>query len=75
MAGHGGDEDHAAGASSLCGMPWVLAAGLDVAGWERAAPSATFADGRVAGSTGCNRFTAPTRSTATRSGSVRSRRC
>jgi heat shock protein HslJ len=44
--------------TSLEGVPWVLASGLDVEGWEETAPSATFADGTVAGSTGCNRFTA-----------------
>jgi heat shock protein HslJ len=42
----------------LEGVPWIVSAGLDVAGWESLAPSATFADGTVAGSTGCNRFTA-----------------
>jgi heat shock protein HslJ len=47
-----------AGASSLEGVPWVLASGLDVEGWEEVAPGATFEEGRVAGSTGCNRFTA-----------------
>lgn len=53
MVGSGADEDGA----SLRGVLWVLASGLDVAGGERAAPSATFANGTVAGSTGCNRFT------------------
>ena len=43
--------------AALEGIPWVLASGLDVEGWEESAPSATFEDGRVAGSTGCNRFT------------------
>ncbi len=43
----------------LEGIPWVLASGLDVEGWEEAAPSATFEGGRVAGSTGCNRYTGP----------------
>jgi heat shock protein HslJ len=36
----------------------VLSSGLDVEGWEQTAPSVTFADGTVGGSTGCNRFTA-----------------
>jgi heat shock protein HslJ len=45
--------------TGLEGVPWVLAAGLDVAGWEEVAPSAAFEDGRVAGSTGCNRYTGP----------------
>ena len=60
-AGCGGDEDgdgdNVADASSIEGLPWVLLSGVDVAGWEEVAPSATFGDGRVAGSTGCNRFT------------------
>ena len=46
MAGCG-DEGGAAQAS-LEGVPWALAAG----------PSATFSNGTVAGSTGCNRFSA-----------------
>ena len=60
-AGCGGDEDgdgdSVADASSIEGVPWVLASGVDVAGWEEVAPSATFEGGRVAGSTGCNRYT------------------
>lgn len=46
-----GDDDGgaAAGAPSFEGVPWVLTTG----------PSATFSDGTVSGSTGCNRFTAP----------------
>ena len=62
-AGCGGDDGNgtvAAGeAASFAGTPWVLAAGLDVDGWEAAPPSATFADETVGGSTGCNRFTGP----------------
>ena len=57
VTGCGGDEEPAADVSSLEGVPWVLASGVDVEGWEEVAPSARFADGRVAGSTGCNRFT------------------
>jgi heat shock protein HslJ len=61
-AGCGGDEDgdgdNVADASSIEGVPWVLSSGVDVAGWEEVAPSATFEGGRIAGSTGCNRFTA-----------------
>jgi heat shock protein HslJ len=45
LAGCGDDGDVA----SIEGVPWALASG----------PSATFADGTVAGSTGCNRFSAP----------------
>jgi heat shock protein HslJ len=51
-----GDEDGSLGASSLEDVPWVLASGIDIEGWEEVAPSATFEDGKVAGSTGCNRF-------------------
>ena len=46
-----GEEDEGgatAGAESFEGVAWMLASG----------PSATFEDGTVAGSTGCNRFTA-----------------
>ncbi|HEX5781267.1 MAG TPA: META domain-containing protein [Solirubrobacteraceae bacterium] len=42
------DGDAAADAPSFEDVPWMLASG----------PSATFTDGTVAGSTGCNRFTA-----------------
>lgn len=45
-------------ADSFVGVPWIVARGVDVVGWESFARGATFADGRVAGSTGCNRFTA-----------------
>jgi heat shock protein HslJ len=56
-AGCGGDDDGAA-ADSFVGVPWVLSAGVDLAGSD-AVPSATFTDDTVGGSTGCNRFTAP----------------
>jgi heat shock protein HslJ len=46
-----------ADASSFEGTPWVLASGIDVAGFAKVAPSVTFAAGKAAGSTGCNRFT------------------
>ncbi len=55
----GEDEAGSPNPVSLQDVPWVLASGLDVDGWEEVAPSATFMDGRVAGSTGCNGFTAP----------------
>jgi heat shock protein HslJ len=54
--GCGGDEEDAAGPSSLEGVPWVLASGVDVDGWEAVAPSLTFEDGQASGSSGCNRF-------------------
>ena len=44
--------------SSFVGVPWVLSDGVDV-GAGGTAPSATFTDKAVAGSTGCNQFTAP----------------
>ena len=57
VAGCGGnDEQAASGAPPLEGTPWVLVSGIDVAGWEKVAPSANFADGRLAGSSGCNRY-------------------
>ena len=52
----GGD---AADPSSFEEVPWVLSSGVDVEGWETVAPSAQFADGNVAGSTGCNRYGGP----------------
>ncbi len=58
-AGCGEDDDGAAGGPGFEGVPWTVTSGIDVAGWEAYAPSATFADGTVSGSTGCNRFTAP----------------
>ena len=53
-AGCGGDD----GGDSFVGVPWVLSAGVDV-GAGGSAPTATFTDKAVAGSTGCNQFTAP----------------
>jgi heat shock protein HslJ len=54
-----GDDGDAAQGPSLEGVPWQVSSGLDVPGWESVAPSATFADGRVSGFSGCNRFNAP----------------
>jgi heat shock protein HslJ len=51
----GEDEASPSDPSALEGT-WVLASGVDVEGWEDVAPSATFAEGMVSGSTGCNRF-------------------
>ena len=45
-------------ADSFVGVPWIISGGIEVPGWELVAPSATFSDGRVHGSTGGNRFTA-----------------
>jgi heat shock protein HslJ len=59
LAGCGGEDESAApDPAALRGEAWVLSGGIDVPGWEAVAPSATFADGRVSGSSGCNRFDA-----------------
>jgi heat shock protein HslJ len=58
IAGCGGDDGTDAEPPSFVGVPWVLSSGIDVAGWERIAPSVVFKDETVGGSTGCNRFTA-----------------
>jgi heat shock protein HslJ len=55
----GEDEAGSPTPESLQDVPWLLASGVDVEGWEEVTPSATFMDGSVTGSTGCNRFTAP----------------
>ena len=56
-AGCGGDDEEAASGGSFVGVPWVVSSGVDLG--SDAVPSATFTDDTVAGSTGCNRFTAP----------------
>jgi heat shock protein HslJ len=58
LAACGEDDSTEAEGPSFEGVPWLLSSGIDVAGWQAVAPSATFADGTVGGSTGCNRFTA-----------------
>jgi heat shock protein HslJ len=59
ITGCGEDDDGAPAASSIPATPWMLTGGIDVEGWQEVAPSVTFENGQVAGSTGCNRFTAP----------------
>ena len=54
--GGGGEDEAPVDPATLESTPWLLASGIDVEGWEAVAPSATFERGRVAGSTGCNRF-------------------
>jgi len=54
----GEDEPGSADPSSLEGTAWLLVSGVDVEGWEDVAPTATFVQGTVSGSTGCNRFRA-----------------
>jgi heat shock protein HslJ len=55
-AGCGGDDGTASDPGSLEGVVWVVRSGIDVDGWEAVAPDATFAEGSVSGSTGCNRY-------------------
>ena len=45
VTGCGGDGESSEGASSFEGVPWVLASGVDVEGWEVVAPSVTFEAG------------------------------
>ena len=58
MAGCGEDSAAAPDPAALRGEAWVLASGIDVEGWEQVAPSATFTEDQVSGSSGCNRFNA-----------------
>ena len=59
-AGCGGDEGSGSSQADLENRPWVLVSGIAVPLTPAtASPSATFAEGRVGGSTGCNRFTGP----------------
>jgi heat shock protein HslJ len=65
VAGCGGDEGSGttatggAESASLVGVPWTLVSGLDVEGVEASPPSATFENGVVGGSTGCNHYGGP----------------
>ena len=59
LAGCGGDDAEEADPPAFEGVPWVIVGGIEVEGLDRSAPSATFADGTVGGSTGCNRYTGP----------------
>lgn len=57
VSGCGGDGGGGADPGAFEGQPWVVTSGIDVPQdiavvW----PSATFEDGRVAGSTGCNQY-------------------
>lgn len=51
------DDDSASDPANLEGIPWVLSSGVTAGGWQTIAPSAFFEDGRMSGSTGCNRYT------------------
>ena len=57
MAGCGEDEA-AQDPAALRGEAWVLSSGVEVEGWEQVAPTASFTEQQVSGSSGCNRFTA-----------------
>ena len=64
LAGCGGDNGGGGSVTgvepaSLEGVPWTLVSGQGVPSWQDAAPSATFENGVVGGSTGCNHFSAP----------------
>ena len=56
--GCGGNDEGQPDATSFVGVPWLLSSGVDAEGWETAAPTATFDDGTVGGSTECNRYAA-----------------
>jgi heat shock protein HslJ len=57
--GSSGDEaEGTAEALPLEGVQWILTSGITVDGWETVAPTAAFAEGSLAGSTGCNRYNA-----------------
>jgi heat shock protein HslJ len=58
-AGCGGEDGGASEPASLEGVAWVVRSGIDVEGWESVAPNATFAEGTVSGSTGCNTYMGP----------------
>jgi heat shock protein HslJ len=58
LAACGEDDSTEPEGPSFEGVPWLLSSGIDVAGRRAVAPSATFANGTVGGSTGCNRYTA-----------------
>jgi heat shock protein HslJ len=45
--------------AALENVPWALAAGIDVPGWETVAPSAAFDGERMSGFNGCNSYGAP----------------
>src|SRR5262245_8195606 len=61
-AGCGGDDGNGtattgAEPASLAGVPWTLVSGVE--GAEASPPSATFENGVMGGSTGCNHYSAP----------------
>lgn len=56
LAGCGDGESTGGEPAGLEGSAWILGDGVDVAGWEQAAPAIDFGRGRVGGSNGCNSF-------------------
>jgi heat shock protein HslJ len=60
----GGSSGGTTGASSsgsqpkLAGVPWVLASGIEIEGWEKAAPSMVYEAGKISGFGGCNDYRA-----------------
>src|SRR3954465_6926837 len=72
----GGAEEtttQATSALQLKGVPWVLASGLEVKGWENMSPSATFDGGKVTGFGGCGDYDAAVTVTGDRVEGPRSR--
>ena len=57
--GGGGGDDSTASPSLLEDTFWVLVSGEGIEIPKGVSPSATFFEGRMAGSTGCNRYRAP----------------
>lgn len=60
VIGCGGDDGGGTPAppGEFEGVPWIVTAGLSAPSWEQFAPSATFSNGKVSGSAGCNQFNA-----------------
>jgi heat shock protein HslJ len=58
LTGCGNGASSGPAAAAFEGVPWTLVSGLEASA-DVATPGATFADGTVGGSAGCNHFTAP----------------
>ena len=58
LAGCGNGNSSSSEPASFEGVPWTLVSGLQASS-DAATPGATFANGIVGGSAGCNHFTAP----------------
>lgn len=57
--GGGGKDEGSADTLAFAGVPWILSGGVGVPGGESVRPTATFANGTVSGSTGCNQYSGP----------------